>query len=96
MKKLEELSIDAQYLGRSVFWMMGMKGQLRFMGQVSVPTVRTQAALDELVAEGYLKKESILNDGKSWMYSPLVEFKRPTRKMDKEIGKGWIVAEPVK
>lgn len=93
MKKLTDLSMDAQYLGRSVFWMMGLRGQLRFHNVESKPTARTQAALDELVAEGYLKVEKI---GIGHMYTPLVEFKAPTKKMDNEIGKGWHITEPVK
>lgn len=95
MKKLTELSLDAQYLGRSIFWMFNMKGQLRFFNIENRPTARTQAALDELVKEGYLSVEPI-NQGIGQMYRPLVEFKAPTKKMDREIGKGWVLTEPVK
>lgn len=71
------LSKDAKFFGSSMFWLMEPgKGKLTFMMVESRPSPRSQAALDELVAAGFVKSEPFNQFG-GVTYTPLIQFKRP-------------------
>lgn len=76
MAELDRLSADARFFGASMFSMMepGV-GKLTFRMIEAVPSPRSQAALDELVAAGMVKVEPF-NDHGGRVYTPLVTFRR--------------------
>jgi hypothetical protein len=73
----QSLSADADFFGRSIFWMMDPAtcGGLVFRMGEAKPSPRTQAALDELVAAGLVRCEKL--EPKGVAYKPTVSFKRP-------------------
>jgi len=76
-KRVETLSEDAKFFGASMFSLMEPgEGKLTFKMIESVPSPRSQAALDELVAAGLVAVEPFNHLG-GVVYTPLVTFKRP-------------------
>lgn len=84
---------DAEYLARTIFW---FTSDLTFKEIESRPTARTQAALDELVAEGILSVEPF-NEHNGKVYKRLKQvFKKPaTKVMHDTVGVGFTIAEKI-
>lgn len=87
----ERLSPDALYFAGSMFFLMTPgEGELTFKMVESRPSDRSQAALDELVAEGLVSAEPFNRFG-GMTYRPLVEFPRATKTPDGP----WPVTVPI-